>query len=38
MMTEAKCLHHYEYDDVKKAFFCVHCGEKMPEHVIEVHF
>ena len=37
-MTEVKCLHRYEYDEEKHAFFCVYCGRIMPEHVLEVPF
>ena len=38
MTTEVKCLHKYEYDKEKKAFFCVYCGERMPPQVLEVPF
>lgn len=38
MTTETKCLHRYEYDDEKKAFFCVYCGHIMPAQVLEVPF
>jgi hypothetical protein len=38
MTTETKCLHHYEYDAEKKAFFCVYCGQPMPPQVLEVPF
>ena len=38
MTTETKCLHRYEYDEEKKAFFCVYCGQPMPPQVLEVPF
>lgn len=38
MTTETICLHRYEYDEERKAFFCVYCGHIMPEHVLEVPF
>jgi hypothetical protein len=38
MTTETKCLHRYEYDEEKKAFYCVYCGQPMPPQVLEVPF
>jgi hypothetical protein len=35
---EKICLHKYEYDPVRKGFYCVYCGNPMPEKVLEVPF